>query len=71
MVLFNSAKNVLMNNNVSANAPYNHYLRPNSTLNIIRTFFENAPLRFFDNSSSVFLCRFWLKLLMFEPNQSF
>jgi mannuronan 5-epimerase len=56
MVLLNSAKNVLMNNNVSANAPYNYYLRPNSTLNIIRdTFFENASLRFFDNSSSVIL----------------
>jgi parallel beta-helix repeat protein len=56
MVLLNSTKNVLINNNVSANAPYNYYLRPNSTLNIIRdTFFENASLRFFDDSSSVIL----------------
>jgi hypothetical protein len=68
MVLLNPAKKVLMNNNVPANAPYNYYLRPNSTFNIIRdTFFENTSLRFFDNSSSIFLCGFWLKLLMFEP----
>ena len=54
MVLLNSAKNVLINNNVSANAPYNYYLRPNSTFNVIRdTYFENASLRFFNNSSNL------------------
>lgn len=54
MVLLNSAKNVLINNNVSANAPYNYYLRPNSTFNVIRdTYFDNALLRFFDNSSNL------------------
>jgi parallel beta-helix repeat protein len=56
MVLFNSTKNLLVSNNVSANVPYNYYLRTNSTFNIIRdTFLKNTLLRFFDNSSNIVL----------------
>jgi parallel beta-helix repeat protein len=56
MVLFNTTRNELVGNNVSANAPYNYYIRPNSKLNVIRdTYFDNATLRFFDNSSNLLL----------------
>jgi hypothetical protein len=56
MVLFNATGNELVNNNLSANAPYNYYIRPNSKLNIIRdTYFDNATLRFFDNSTNIIL----------------
>ncbi len=56
MILVNATRNELVSNNVSANAPYNYYIRPNSKLNIIRdTYFDNATLRFFDNSSNLML----------------
>jgi parallel beta-helix repeat protein len=56
VVFLNAAKNTLVNNNLSSNTPYNYYLRPNSTSNVLRdTFFENTTLRFYDNSSSVIL----------------
>jgi parallel beta-helix repeat protein len=56
VVLFNATRNELVSNNVSANAPYNYYIRPNSKLNVIRdTYFDNATLRFFDNSSNLLL----------------
>ena len=56
VVLLNATKNILVSNNLSANSPYNYYLRPNSTFNILRdTFFENFTLRFFDNSSNIIL----------------
>jgi hypothetical protein len=45
-----------VNNNVSANSPYNYYIRSNSQSNILRdTYFDNATLRFFDNSSNIAL----------------
>jgi hypothetical protein len=56
MVLLNATGNELVSNNVTANAPYNYYIRPNSKLNIIRdTYFDNASLRFFDNSTNIIL----------------
>jgi parallel beta-helix repeat protein len=56
VVFFNASRNLLVNNNLSANTPYNYYLRPNSTFNVLRdTLFENATLRFFDNSSNIIL----------------
>jgi parallel beta-helix repeat protein len=56
VVFLNATKNILVSNNLSANSPYNYYLRPNSTFNVIRdTFFENSTLRFFDNSSNLIL----------------
>jgi parallel beta-helix repeat protein len=56
MVFLNATKNILVGNNLSANSPYNYYLRPNSTFNVLRdTFFENSTLRFFDNSSNLIL----------------
>jgi parallel beta-helix repeat protein len=56
VVFFNATNNILVNNNLSANTPYNYYLRPNSTSNVFRdTIFENTTLRFYDNSSSVIL----------------
>ena len=56
VVFLNATKNILVNNNLSANTPYNYYLRPNSTLNVLRdTLFENTTLRFFDNSSNIIL----------------
>jgi parallel beta-helix repeat protein len=56
MVFLNATKNILVNNNLSANTPYNYYLRPNSTFNVLRdTLFENTILRFFDNSSNIIL----------------
>jgi parallel beta-helix repeat protein len=52
----NASKNILVNNSLSANTPYNYYLRPNSTFNVLRdTLFENTTLRFFDNSSNIIL----------------
>jgi hypothetical protein len=45
-----------VNNNVSANSPYNYYIRSNSQSNILRdTYFDNATLRFFDDSSNLAL----------------
>jgi parallel beta-helix repeat protein len=56
VVFLNATKNILVNNNLSDNTPYNYYLRPNSTFNVIRdTLFENITLRFFDNSSNIIL----------------
>jgi parallel beta-helix repeat protein len=56
LVLFSASRNELVNNNVSANSPYNYYIRSNSQSNIIRdTYFDNATLRFFDNSSNIAL----------------
>ena len=56
VVFLNATKNILVNNNLSANTPYNYYLRPNSTFNVLRdTLFENTTLRFFDNSSNIIL----------------
>jgi parallel beta-helix repeat protein len=56
IVLFNATRNELVSNNVSANAPYDYYIRPNSKLNTIRdTYFDNATLRFFDNSTNIIL----------------
>jgi parallel beta-helix repeat protein len=56
VVFLNATKNILVSNNLSANSPYNYYLRPNSTFNVLRdTFFENSTLRFFDNSSNLIL----------------
>ena len=56
VVFLNATKNMLVSNNLSANSPYNYYLRPNSTFNVLRdTFFENSTLRFFDNSSNIIL----------------
>ena len=56
VVFLNATKNILVSNNLSANTPYNYYLRPNSTFNVIRdTLFENSTLRFFDNSSNIIL----------------
>jgi parallel beta-helix repeat protein len=56
VVFLNATKNVLVNNNLSSNTPYNYYLRPNSTFNVLRdTLFENTTLRFFDNSSNIIL----------------
>jgi parallel beta-helix repeat protein len=56
VVFLNASKNILVNNNLSSNTPYNYYLRPNSTFNILRnTLFENTTLRFFDNSSNIIL----------------
>jgi parallel beta-helix repeat protein len=56
MILVNATRNELVSNNVSANAPYNYYIRPNSKLNVIRdTYFDNSTLRFFDNSSNLIL----------------
>ena len=55
-VFLNATKNVLVNNNLSANTQYNYYFRPNSTSNVLRdTLFENTTLRFFDNSSNIIL----------------
>jgi parallel beta-helix repeat protein len=55
-VFLNATKNLLVNNNLSANTQYNYYLRPNSTSNVLRdTLFENTTLRFFDNSSNIIL----------------
>jgi parallel beta-helix repeat protein len=55
-VFLNATKNLLVNNNLSANTPYNYYLRPNSTFNVLKdTLFENTTLRFFDNSSNIIL----------------
>ncbi|MGB7677600.1 MAG: right-handed parallel beta-helix repeat-containing protein, partial [Nitrososphaeraceae archaeon] len=56
VVFLNATKNTLVNNSLSANTPYNYYLRPNSTFNVLRdTLFENTTLRFFDNSSNIIL----------------
>jgi mannuronan 5-epimerase len=56
VVFLNATKNILVSNNLSTNSPYNYYLRPNSTFNVLRdTFFENSTLRFFDNSSNLIL----------------
>jgi parallel beta-helix repeat protein len=56
VVFLNATKNILVSNNLSANSPYNYYLRSNSTFNVIRdTFFDNSTLRFFDNSSNLIL----------------
>jgi parallel beta-helix repeat protein len=56
LVLSNASRNELVNNNVSANSPYNYYIRSNSQSNILRdTYFDNATLRFFDNSSNIAL----------------
>jgi hypothetical protein len=56
VVFLNATKNILVNNKLSANTPYNYYLRPNSTFNVLRdTLFENTTLRFFDNSSNIIL----------------
>ena len=56
VVFLNATKNILVNNILSANTPYNYYLRPNSTFNVLRdTLFENTTLRFFDNSSNIIL----------------
>jgi parallel beta-helix repeat protein len=56
VVFLNATKNILVNNNLSTNTPYNYYLRPNSTFNVLRdTLFENSTLRFFDNSSNLIL----------------
>jgi parallel beta-helix repeat protein len=56
VVFLNATKNILVNNSLSANTPYNYYLRPNSTFNVLRdTMFENTTLRFFDNSSNIIL----------------
>ncbi|HET6717522.1 MAG TPA: right-handed parallel beta-helix repeat-containing protein, partial [Nitrososphaeraceae archaeon] len=56
VVFLNATKNTLVNNNLSANTPYNYYLRPNGTFNVLRdTLFENTTLRFFDNSSNIIL----------------
>ena len=56
IVFINATKNILVSNNLSANSPYNYYLRPNSTFNVLRdTFFNNSTLRFCDNSSNIIL----------------
>jgi parallel beta-helix repeat protein len=56
VVFLNAAKNILVNNTLSANTPYNYYLRPNSSFNVLQdTLFENTTLRFFDNSSNIIL----------------
>jgi parallel beta-helix repeat protein len=56
LVLLNATGNELVSNNVTANAPYNYYIRPNSKLNVIKdTYFDNATLRFFDNSTNIIL----------------
>ena len=56
VVFLNATKNMLVSNNLSSNIPYNYYMRPNSTFNVLRdTFFENSTLRFFDNSSNIIL----------------
>jgi mannuronan 5-epimerase len=56
VVFLNATENILVSNNLSANSPYNYYLRPNSTFNVLRdTLFENSTLRFFDNSSNIIL----------------
>jgi parallel beta-helix repeat protein len=56
VVFLNATKNILVSNNLSANSPYNYYLRPNSTFNVLRdTIFDNSTIRFFDNSSNLIL----------------
>jgi parallel beta-helix repeat protein len=56
IVLSNATRNELVSNNISANAPYNYYIRTNSKLNVVRdTYFDNATLRFFDNSTNIIL----------------
>jgi hypothetical protein len=56
MVLSNATRNELVSNNISANAPYNYYIRTNSKLNVVRdTYFDNATIRFFDNSTNIIL----------------
>jgi parallel beta-helix repeat protein len=56
MVLSNATSNELVSNNISANAPYNYYIRTNSKLNVVRdTYFDDATLRFFDNSTNIIL----------------
>jgi parallel beta-helix repeat protein len=56
IVLSNATRNELVSNNISANAPYNYYIRTNSKLNVVRdTYFDNAMLRFFDNSTNIIL----------------
>jgi parallel beta-helix repeat protein len=56
IVFLNATKNILVSNNLSANSPYNYYLRPNSTFNVLRdTFFDNSTIRFFDKSSNLIL----------------
>src|ERR671910_1136639 len=56
MVLSNATRNELVSNNISASAPYNYYVRTNSKLNVVRdTYFDNAMLRFFDNSTNIIL----------------
>jgi parallel beta-helix repeat protein len=56
VVFLNATKNILINNSLSDNTPYNYYLRPNSTFNVLRdTLFDNTTLRFFDSSSNIIL----------------
>jgi len=56
MVLSNATRNELVSNNIFNNAPYNYYIRTNSKLNVVRdTYFDNAMLRFFDNSTNIIL----------------
>ena len=55
-MIFNATRNEFITNNVSDNTPYNYYIRPKSTLNIIRdTYFDNTTLRFFNKSSNIIL----------------